>query len=354
MHLAVNPPLGGAGSMAYLQTLWNQIGDLSRRRTSGSSESASSTPSRRLRRRFVLALLAGVSCSGMAGCSTLSGMRGKATDTECLDEFMISHRNEVMAKKAWFRIADCHRNHPCWKDLREGFIAGYMEVATGGSGCTPAVISSDYWGWRYQCAQGQCSINAWFEGFPLGVKAAEEDGIGYYNQIRLNSRLPYIPSTAMNGSMAPTPAPAPPIPTALPPGVELQPGETLVPGKLQIEDLEAGELAEPDAAAIPAVEPLLDPVGSATESIEPLLPGDKTRDDVDPFSYSTPPVDDDRFRELVSEPGPPVETSTPVGDPTPSKPVEMPIPETPSQSEIDSVIEEIFGRPSAIIEATKP
>ncbi|MEM6362918.1 MAG: hypothetical protein AAF745_00720 [Planctomycetota bacterium] len=203
-------------------------------------------------RRTIASLVLGLATLGGVGCSTLGGLSSEVTDTECLDEFMINHRNKVMALKAWFRIEACYANHPCVKDLRAGFLDGYMEVATGGSGCTPTVVSPSYWGWRYQCAGGQCAINAWFEGFPLGVKAAEQDGIGHYNQIRLNSTLPYIPQPGINGSMAPTMAPplsAPPEPVALPPGVELGEGEVLVPGRTQIEDIRAGEMVELDAAA---------------------------------------------------------------------------------------------------------
>ncbi|MEO9594064.1 hypothetical protein, partial [Rhodopirellula bahusiensis] len=239
----------------------------------------------RAQRAFLASLAAGILTTGMTGCTIMGGLQSKLTRSECIDDFMVSHRNKVMAEKAWLRNSHCHKKHRHMKDLRKGFIDGYMEVATGGSGCTPAVVSPDYWGWKHQSGDGQSAVNAWFEGFPLGVKAAEQDGIGYYNQIRIQTPMqPAQP--AMTGSMAPTPiAPAPPIPTAnvLPPGIQLGEGETLVPGRVTFE--EASELTgkNMDGERTNRQTPIAPP------SIDTAKP--KTNVTGDPFSQMSPPQD---------------------------------------------------------------
>jgi len=265
----------------------------------------------------------------------MGGLQSKLGNTECVDEFIISHRNKVMATKAWFRIAKCYRNHPYKKDIQAGFMEGYMEVATGGSGCTPTVVSPQYWGWKHQCHSGQAAVNAWFEGFPLGVKAAEEDGIGAYNMIRLQN-VPFVnTSQSMNGSMAPTPAadcpapvaPARPVQQRLPPGIVLGEGETLVPGQITF--------AEPGSEPIETGGG--DDAGPNTNGEGPT-----TAPTPDPFSDDgpAPPEKEDALDQGLGKFQQPTRftprsftVSTPVEDVS-----------EPSQDEINSAIEGIFGR----------
>ncbi len=56
-------------------------------------------------------------------------------------------------------------------------------VADGSDGCTPSFPPNTYWGWRYQSAEGQAKVAAWFSGYPHGARAAEEDGVGNWTQI---------------------------------------------------------------------------------------------------------------------------------------------------------------------------
>ncbi|WP_246112832.1 hypothetical protein [Allorhodopirellula solitaria] len=214
---------------------------------------AAVTARRRYWQRCALGIALGVTATGMTGCTMLGGLQKKIQHCDCIDDFMISHRNKVMATRAWFRVKPNYHGHCYLKDFRNGFIAGYIDVANGGAGCTPTVISSEYWGWRYQSGSGQAAVNAWYEGFPLGAKAAEEDGIGNYNTVRLNGMRPNnTNSMNMTGTASPTPAVTPIPPTGsggLPPGVVLDEGETLVPGGVVIEDSHGGQptLAEPPA-----------------------------------------------------------------------------------------------------------
>lgn len=198
-------------------------------------------PRRRFWPRWALGCAVGITTLGLSGCTILGGLQQKIRNCDCVDDFMIGHRNKVMATRAWFRVKDNFRGHCYLKDFRNGFIAGYMDIANGGAGCPPTVISSEYWGWRYQSGSGQAAVNAWYEGFPHGAKAAEQDGIANYNLIQMNGLHPATPN--MTGTASPTPAVAPgrhPTPTVLPPGVVLDEGETLVPGEITIEEAGPG------------------------------------------------------------------------------------------------------------------
>jgi hypothetical protein len=97
---------------------------------------------------------------------------------------MIGYRNRALAEKAWH----CQKNQFCnqqhSKEFKDGFTEGFMEVAAGGNGCVPAVAPKQYWGWRYQSAQGQSAVNAWFQGYPMGVRAAEQAGVGHWGEVR--------------------------------------------------------------------------------------------------------------------------------------------------------------------------
>jgi hypothetical protein len=129
-----------------------------------------------------------------------SGVCRAFNKSDCVDDFMIGYRNRAMAEKAWH----CNKHHFCDKQhagaFKDGFIQGYAEVASGGNGCVPAVAPSEYWGWRYQSAQGQGAVNAWFEGFPMGVQAAEEAGVGHWQTVRPSG---LVPPAAGSGAMTP-------------------------------------------------------------------------------------------------------------------------------------------------------
>ncbi|MEM9368982.1 MAG: hypothetical protein AAGD07_23580 [Planctomycetota bacterium] len=336
---------------------------------SGSKRDTGRRLAKRSRRILALTVL-GVSIGFGSGCSMLSNAQRKLANTECLDEFMIEHRNKVMAEKAWYRVQHCYRNHPYWKDLRAGFIEGYLDVATGGSGCTPVVVSSSYWGWKHQCGNGHAAVNAWFEGFPLGVKAAEEDGVAYYNQIRMNS-VPVVASSPMNGSLAPTPVA--PAPVAVPPGLELGEGETLVPGAITYSEQDHESSGDLVAPSMPVMEALPGPIESimAPPERDPNL-GASTepfeQHDRRPMPVATTPV------VVTEEPETTTTPSLPESEPgmasllneqderetlvatiqpefTPEKSSDPPVEleprgtnvSEPSDSEIEAVIAEIFG-----------
>ncbi|MFK8112957.1 MAG: hypothetical protein AB8B91_12180 [Rubripirellula sp.] len=304
-------------------------------------------------RRTLACFTLGLAASGLTGCTMLGGLGSKVRTSECVDEFMIGHRNKVMATRAWLKVKHCYKKHCYPKDLEAGFMAGYMEVATGGSGCTPTVVAPQYWGWKHQSGNGQAAINAWFEGFPLGVKAAEQDGVGHYNMIRLNT-VPTI-QAGMNGSLAPTPvAPvAPPVNSTLPPGIILNKGETLVPGQVILQDVKPeGAAGEPEPAG-EETDPLEDAPSLLEKIDEP-----ETGKSADPFGDDARlRFDDSRAETLSSTPAAPMMVPqskraidlVPRGDDPRDPLVTQPVTDVsePTQEEIDSVIDEIFGRPSS-------
>jgi hypothetical protein len=98
--------------------------------------------------------------------------------------FIMKHRNNGMAIKAWHRRKHQFCNEAYLDAFCDGFRAGYMSVANGGDACTPAFAPREYWGWEYQSAEGQRKVAAWFAGFPHGCRAAEEDGVGNWSQLQ--------------------------------------------------------------------------------------------------------------------------------------------------------------------------
>lgn len=155
-------------------------------------------------KRLMIAGCLGISAIGMTGCTLGSGACKGLAECDCIDDFMIGYRNRAMAEKAWH----CRKANFCntryAREFKDGFIQGYMEVASGGSGCTPAMAPSAYHGWQYQSADGHSAVNAWFQGFPQGVRAAEEDGVGNWQSIGMsNYRQPAPLAPALVPAVAP-------------------------------------------------------------------------------------------------------------------------------------------------------
>ncbi|WP_442506965.1 hypothetical protein SH528x_005842 [Novipirellula sp. SH528] len=147
-------------------------------------------------------LLAGLSLVvlGTGGCSMFSGAAQQLKNHDGLNDFMIGHRNKTMAAKAWHcqKVNFCNPSNA----FKDGFYAGYMDVCNGGNGCTPATAPPQYWGWMYQSSNGQLAVNDWFAGFPMGVKAAEQDGVGHWSNVQTSYGGPSPDLAAPMPSMA--------------------------------------------------------------------------------------------------------------------------------------------------------
>lgn len=164
-----------------------------------SNDKATAGRRRRARRWLSCALSAGalgLFLSSVPGCTTTSGLAGAIGDGGCVDDFMIGYRNRALAEKAWHcqKGQFCNQQHS--KEFKEGFTEGFMEVATGGNGCVPTIAPKQYWGWRYQSAQGQGAVNSWFEGYPMGVRAAEQAGVGNWGNVQTANYQNQTPQAA--------------------------------------------------------------------------------------------------------------------------------------------------------------
>lgn len=160
-----------------------------------------------------ISLLSLLVTMSLTGCASISGQW--SDPGSCF-------RYKCEAHKAWHRWRWCyddvdHRHH-----FARGFKAGYRDVLEGGKGCQPTIAPRCYWKSCYQTAEGQAKVNAWFDGFSHGALAAQQDGVGHWNQI------PLSPTARMNLRVAnshaqPSPwhghGPPPPVAAPAPPNM---------------------------------------------------------------------------------------------------------------------------------------
>ena len=190
--------------------------------------------------RILILGCAAVALISSTGCTLTRGLQNSIAYNEQTDDFVLGWRNQVWAKRAYNRQAEFLPVGEFPGSFREGFIAGYISVASGGNGCTPSLPPRKFWSWKYQSPEGQCKVNAWYEGFPYGAKAAEEDGLGNYRGIQVSARVEELmkqqnqgnyqgaclncgptPGAPQMANLAPTPDPSanlvrtrPPVPRA--------------------------------------------------------------------------------------------------------------------------------------------
>jgi hypothetical protein len=133
---------------------------------------------------WVAMMVLGSSLVSSTGCTAWTGAQQAWQYNHYWNDSIMGYRHTCMASKAWHSRKHCYANQQYMKDFARGFKAGYMAVAAGGDGCTPAFAPREYWGWKYQSSEGQARVAAWFSGFPYGAQAAEQDGIGAWTQIQ--------------------------------------------------------------------------------------------------------------------------------------------------------------------------
>jgi len=142
-----------------------------------------------IKRRLAVLVLAGTATVPFAGCTAMTGVNNSWQYNGYWNQSMMGQRNKSSASKAWH----CRKHHFCnekyLREFSQGFKAGYMDVADGGTGCSPAFPPREYWGWKYQSCEGQARVAAWYSGYPHGARAAEEDGIGNWTQIQTSSNV---------------------------------------------------------------------------------------------------------------------------------------------------------------------
>lgn len=131
--------------------------------------------------KVMLAFLVGCLLAQGVGC--VNGPGG-----EIFNDQMGTYRNHVWARRAYnLRYGDCERDYP--DHFRQGFIDGYCATCDGGDGYVPAVPPEEYWGHQYQSPEGAKCVNTWFKSYPLGVKAAREDGAGAFQKVYISKMV---------------------------------------------------------------------------------------------------------------------------------------------------------------------
>jgi hypothetical protein len=184
------------------------------------SEPKKDRPQGRSRRRWLALVLASTACLPAAGCTAWTGVKNTWYYNGYFNESVMGFRHQSMASKAWHSRKHCFANQQYLKDFARGFKAGYIAIANGDDGCTPAFPPREYWGWKYQSCEGQARVAAWYAGFPYGAKAAEEDGVGGWTQIQSSAGIQneYVQHGLMPteyGGMYPVP-PLPPAGSPVP------------------------------------------------------------------------------------------------------------------------------------------
>lgn len=250
---------------------------------------------RSMRNMLHAAILGGVAITtlGSTGCTTTSGLFQSAGSNQIFDDVVTKYRNRTAAEKAWHCRKAGFGGQAENEVFKAGFIDGYVDIAEGGKGCTPKVAPKKYWGWRYQSAGGQNAAGTWFSGYPLGVQAAEEDGLGTFR------RLPFcnLPSCGPNGcGTADAVLPSPLGPDGLP-LTSADKDMEMMDGDVDVERLDG---------------PAIDPSGNLRPTLQSPL-GDRSN----PFNIPVRPMRNDRSNsgfEPLMPPAPETPAANPFGD----------------------------------------
>lgn len=127
-----------------------------------------------------------LAASASSGCISADAVKSYIAYNDPANDFVMGWRNSVWARQAWHARKWQFVDEPQFHAFGQGFRDGYVSVAGGGNGCPPPLPPRRYWNWRYQTAEGQAQVAAWFAGFPHGAQAADEEGAGLYQQIQVS------------------------------------------------------------------------------------------------------------------------------------------------------------------------
>ena len=217
-------------------------------------------PEKNLIYRFVAAGCLTVALTSSIGCRGLNHWYNEFEG--CVSNQMVDYSNRALAEKAWIREKHHFRDRQYRQEFKDGFIQGYINVAAGGDGCTPTLAPPKYWGWAYQTPYGQAAVSAFFQGFPIGAKAAEQDGVGYWNE---------IPTSGLSNAVQPY-------------GSEVILEESVPIPVPELQTPESVEVLSPSAASLNIESPSDEEVGSleitsakidkTTAGVRPLVPNE--------------------------------------------------------------------------------
>ena len=155
-----------------------------------------------------LACLNGLAALVLATSTGCTGLNHWCTELRgCVSNHMVDYSNRALAERAWIKRKQRYCNFQYQQEFKDGFITGYLNVADGGDGCTPTIAPEKYWGWAYQTPHGQAAISNFFQGFPFGARAAEEDGVGYWSAIPTSGLNGLVPASSVEENSLPVPVP---------------------------------------------------------------------------------------------------------------------------------------------------
>lgn len=157
--------------------------------TEGEARVASAAPWQPWKKQLLGVAAAALMATSFTGCMTVHNGWEALSSNGSWNDTVVVLRNRSFSAKAWHR----RKHHFCkeryLKDFSSGFRAGYEDVAAGGGECTPAFPPQEYWGWDFQSSEGHARSSSWFAGYPQGARAAEEDGLGSWQQIPMSSGM---------------------------------------------------------------------------------------------------------------------------------------------------------------------
>lgn len=123
------------------------------------------------------------------GCTVTQGVTNTIAYNDTMNDFVMGWRNRAWAKRAWREKMPEYCNQPFLEDFGKGFQDGYADAAAGGAQCVPALPPRRYWSWKYQTAEGQGKTAAWYAGYPIGARVAEEESAHLWSDIQISESL---------------------------------------------------------------------------------------------------------------------------------------------------------------------
>lgn len=108
-------------------------------------------------------------CVNITSCLTAVCAPYEASKGACTTE----RKARRVAREIWDRHhAECYLTNCNYKDVRTGFIAGFVATCAGGDSCPPMFAPAKH----SLCGLNRRCSTAWHEGWPLGAIAAESNG----------------------------------------------------------------------------------------------------------------------------------------------------------------------------------
>jgi hypothetical protein len=112
-------------------------------------------------------LLAVIACCGIGGCATLHDYSTQMT-------------NRSRAKQAFH---DCVGSQPTDVHFRDGWLAGYQDVAHGSGGKARPFAPPKYFSGKYQNPEGEACLDNWMQGYEAGKQYALQSQADSYHLI---------------------------------------------------------------------------------------------------------------------------------------------------------------------------